>query len=69
MMAEQDKNSFKKLQRENESKFNRYDRKIKSNVDGRKDLWGFFGELIEMYMPRILNTILGISPTDWEEEE
>ena len=69
MMAEQDKNSFEKLQQENEQKFDKYDRKVKHNVDGRKDIWGFFGALIEMYMPRIMNTILGISPAEQEEEE
>ncbi len=68
-MAEQDKNSFEKLQRENESKFEKYDTKVKHNVDGRKDLWGFFGELIEMYIPRILSTLLGITPPEKEEEE
>ena len=68
-MGENDKNSFEKLQQENESKFDKYDRNVKNNVDGRKDIWGFFGELIEMYIPRILNTILGISPTEKEEEE
>lgn len=69
MMAEQEKNSFEKLQTENESKFDKYDQKVKNNVAGRKDLWGFFGELIEMYVPRIISTILGISPSDQKEEE
>ena len=68
-MGEREKNSFEKLQQENESKFDKHDRTVKNNVDGRKDLWGFFGELIEMYMPRILSTILGISPSQKEEEE
>jgi hypothetical protein len=69
MMAEHEKNPFKKLQQENEAKFDLYDQKVKQNISGRKDLWGFFGELIEMYIPRILSTILGVSPAEQEEEE
>lgn len=63
-MAEMDKNSFEQLKAENEAKFDAYNQKIKTNIDGRKDIWGFFGELIEMYIPRILSTILGTSPNN-----
>lgn len=63
-MAEMDKNSFEQLKVENEAKFDSYNQKIKTNIDGRKDIWGFFGELIEMYIPRILSTILGTSPNN-----
>ncbi len=61
-MADMDNNSFEQLKAENEAKFDAYSQKIKTNIDGRKDIWGFFGELIEMYIPRILSTILGTTP-------
>ncbi len=55
------KNSFERLQEENEAKFESYNRIIKKNIDGRRDIWGFFGDIIEMYIPRILSTLLGVS--------
>lgn len=58
-MAENKKTSFDLLREENESKFDSYDNKIKNNLDGRKDIWSFVGELIDLYIPKILSTLLG----------
>ncbi len=58
-MAENKKTSFDLLREENESKFDSYNQKVKNNLDGRKDIWSFFGELIDLYIPKILSTLLG----------
>lgn len=55
----ENKNAFEKLKEENEAKFKEYDSKVKLNLDGRKDIWSFFGEIIELYIPKILTVLLG----------
>ncbi len=58
-MAENTKNSFELLKEENENKFDNHKKKIKENIDGRRDIWSFFGEIIELYIPKIFGALLG----------
>ena len=68
-MIENNKNAFELLQEENEAKFSSYSSNIKSNIDGRRDIWSFFGELIELYFPKILSAILGGATLNSKSEE
>lgn len=56
-----EKNVFEQLEQDSESKFDlaHYSR-VKKNVEGRKDLWGLIGQIIELYVPRIFAVLLGI---------
>lgn len=55
----ENKNAFEQLKEENEAKFKDYDNMVKLNLDGRRDIWSFFGEIIELYIPKILTVLLG----------
>lgn len=55
----ENKNAFEQLEEENEKKFSSYSHQIKKNIEGQKDIWSFLGELIELYIPKILSVLLG----------
>ena len=52
-------NNFKLLEEEMEAKFEDASDAIKKNVYSRKDIWTLLGDLFELYIPRIFNTIIG----------
>ena len=52
-------NVFEQLKAENEAKFDSYNQSVKNNIDRRRDIWGFLGDIIEMFIPRVFSTILG----------
>ena len=60
----ENKNVFEQLRDENEAKFKDFDKDVKKNIDGQKDIWSFFGEIIELYIPKILSVLLGGASTD-----
>ena len=55
-----DNNAFEQLRQENEAKFESHNKAVKKNVEGRKDFWSLLGQIIELYVPRIFTTLLGI---------
>lgn len=55
----ENKNAFEQLRDEHEEKFSEHSHKIKKNIESQKDIWSFLGELIELYIPKILSVLLG----------
>jgi hypothetical protein len=60
----ENKNAFEQLRDEHEEKFGEHSNKIKKNIESQKDIWSFLGELIELYIPKILSVLLGGANTD-----
>ena len=54
-----EKNSFKMLEEEMESKFQESSAEIKANINQRKHFWTLIGEILELYIPRVFNTLIG----------
>ena len=54
-----EKNSFKLLEEEMESKFQESSEEIKFNINQRKHFWTLIGEILELYIPRVFNTLIG----------
>lgn len=59
-----DKNVFDELLRENEAKFEGINKAVKNNIEHRKDIWTLLGELIELFIPRLVSTMLGLQDKD-----
>ena len=53
-------NPFDQLRVENEEKFSSRQSRIKKNIDERRNFWSFLGDLIELYLPKFLQSLLGI---------
>jgi hypothetical protein len=53
------KNNFKLLEDELQTKFEPSSDAIRKNISSRKDLWTLIGDLFELYIPKIINTIIG----------
>lgn len=56
-------NSFEQLQLENEARFEEKSKEVKRVVSSRKDLWSFIGDIIELYIPQLFNSLIGSKPT------
>ena len=56
------KNSFKELQEEETGKFNSVsEQKIRNNLDANVGLFHFFGEIVELYLPKIFGLFVKMS--------
>ena len=51
------KNSFEELAQKNEAKFEASSQEIRKNIEQRKDIWSLLAELIELYIPKLLQTL------------
>jgi len=60
-MAE--KNVFNQLQEEQEKEYSNYHNEIKRNIEDRKGVWSFIGDIIDLYVPKILSAIIGAGPS------
>jgi len=52
-------NAFSALQEEHEAAFTKVARAIKSNIDGRRGFWTLVGDIIDLYVPKVVGTIFG----------
>jgi len=55
------KNSFKELAKEDQKHFDEKDRKIKENINHSIGFLHFIGDMIELFVPRVVQIFLGIS--------
>jgi len=55
----EENNVFRELQEENEVAFNDVQRDIKRNIEGRRGIWAFIGGIIDLYVPKVFETLLG----------
>ena len=53
------KTSFGLYQEDMEAQFSKSSDAIKRNVKSRRDLWTLLGDIIELYVPKVVSTILG----------
>lgn len=53
------KNNFQLYQEQMESRFAESADSIRKNVQSRKDLWTFVGDIIDLYIPKIMSTLMG----------
>lgn len=61
-MSSNAKNSFKELQKEETDKFsNASQQKIRNNLDSNVGLFHFFGEIVELYLPKIFGLFVKMS--------
>ena len=67
-MSEQN-NFFEELEREQEQKFVPFQQGVKSQVENRKDIWSFIGEIVELYIPKIIGVLLGGTDLDQQTKE
>ena len=58
-----EENIFKQLQEEKEEIYTNLHNDIKKNVVERKGVWSFLGDVIDLYVPKILSAIIGAGPT------
>lgn len=54
-----EENNFKKLEREAEEKFEESSDAIKNNVTGQRNFWSLLGDLIDLYIPNVISTLIG----------
>lgn len=54
-----EENNFKKLAKEAEEKFEDSSEAIKKNVTGQRNFWSLLGDLIDLYIPNVINTLIG----------
>lgn len=52
-------NVFKEWQKENEKSFETVEQNVRKNVQERRGFWAFVGGIIELYVPKVLDTLLG----------
>ena len=52
-------NNFKLLEEEMEARFEKSAESIKKNVNDQRNLWSLIGDLFDLYIPKIFNTIIG----------
>jgi len=56
------KNSFKELQKEETAKFSSAsEQKIRNNLDSNVGLFHFFGEIVDLYLPKIFGLFVKMS--------
>ena len=53
------KNNFEELAQENEKKFSEIEDIVKTNITNRKDIWSFMAGIIELYVPRLFQSLIG----------
>ena len=59
----EEKNVFGQLQNEKEELYSNLHNDIKRNVEERKGVWSFLGDVIDLYVPKILSAIVGAGPS------
>lgn len=56
-------NAFEQLQVENEAQYVEVASDIKSNIDQRRGFWSLIGDILELYIPKVVDTLLGSTTT------
>lgn len=59
----EEKNVFGQLQEEKEEVYSNLHNDIKRNVEERKGVWAFLGDVIDLYVPKILSAVVGAGPS------
>jgi hypothetical protein len=57
------KSNFEELEAEMEAKFANSADKIKANVNGQRSFWAIGGELVELYLTKIIGALIGSDGT------
>ena len=57
------KNVFSQLQEEKELDYSNVHNDIKKNIVERKGGWSFIGDIIDLYVPKILSALVGAGPS------
>ncbi len=57
------KNVFSQLQEEKELDYSNVHNDIKKNIVERKGVWSFIGDIIDLYVPKILSALVGAGPS------
>lgn len=55
----EEKNIFRILQEEKEQAYSNYHNSIKKNVEERKGVWYFLGDILDLYVPKIFSALIG----------
>jgi len=55
------KNSFKELEKDSQKQFENKDKQIKENINRSIGFFHFIGDIIELFVPRVVQVFLGIS--------
>ncbi len=55
------KNSFKELAKDNQKNFEGKEKRIKENINHSIGFFHFIGDIIELFVPRVVQVFLGIS--------
>lgn len=67
------KNSFKELAKEDQKRFDEKDKQIKENINHTIGFFHFIGDMIELFVPKVMQIFLGISgakgPSIKEDED
>ncbi|MFT6808148.1 MAG: hypothetical protein ACJA01_001372 [Saprospiraceae bacterium] len=58
-----EKNVFSQLQEEKELDYSNVHNDIKKNIEERKGVWSFLGDIIDLYVPKIFSALVGAGPS------
>lgn len=58
-----EKNVFSQLQEEKEETFSNVHNEIKKNIEERKGVWSFLGDIIDLYIPKVFSALIGAGPS------
>lgn len=56
---ENNQNAFEQLAQENEAQYQEHKLGIYNNVSSRRNNWSFIGDILELYIPKIVAVFLG----------
>ncbi len=59
MMNTGEPNVFEQLQEEHEEGFNEVSDSVKKNISSRRGFWALVGNVIDLYLPKVVSTLLG----------